>query len=105
MTPSEFYENIGTKSSFYKFLGLDKTHNLLIVNYCTLKNEMLKTRSFTDTESNVMVLSKDGSCILDNKIRGFIFAVEEGFIYTLIEESEKYFVIGKYQIVLYSEKL
>ncbi|MCX6149229.1 MAG: hypothetical protein NTX22_01750 [Ignavibacteriales bacterium] len=96
----DFFKNIVAQTSFYKFFAFDITNNLLFINYINQKFEMMKSRSYTDSESYLCAINKDGECIYDNKIEGYVFAIKDGYIYTVVEESDKYLLIYKYQIIL-----
>lgn len=100
MGSDEYYDKIATVTSYYKFLGMDKMNNVLVINYCTPKKEKKQTRSFTDTHNYLAILTSSGTCIYDGIIRGFVFAVEDGYIYTLIKEGDRFFTIGKYKICI-----
>lgn len=95
----KYYEEFITKSMYYQNLLFDEKNNLLYMNYCRMKNDVLYTKSFSDIDSYLIVFNSKNECIFDQPIEGYMAAVEDGYIYTVIKEEEE-FLMNKYIVKL-----
>ena len=99
MSGEKVYEEFITKTTFLKNFFFDNVNNLLYMNYNNSKKEQFYSKSLTDVENYLVVINEAGKCIYDGRIDGFMAAVEDGYIYTLVTEGDL-LVINKYQIKL-----
>jgi len=101
----EYYKKVILKTTFYKNVFFDSNKNLLYINYCNSHIEKLYSKSFTDTDSYLIVINNKEECIYDNKIEGYLVAVEDGYIYTHVKENLKKFVMNKYSLEINDKKI
>ncbi|MFA3784230.1 6-bladed beta-propeller [Melioribacteraceae bacterium 4301-Me] len=94
----KLYKVYYSRATYFYGLFFDPMTNLLLVGYRTLHADEYQTKSFLDADNYLFILNKNGECILDAKIPGYVAAADNGIVYVVVEESDEKLVILKYKI-------
>ncbi len=93
----ERFENFYSKISAYKKMFFDEKNKLLYICYYNLTEESIRYKTHIGVLSYLIVINSKYRCIYDDKIEGYMTAVENGYIYTVVNEGDT-LQLNKYSI-------
>jgi hypothetical protein len=87
-----------SKKTHFAHLFYDEKTDILSANYRTLKEDQYKSRSFLDADNYIWMINKDKTCVIDEKIPGYVADINDGLVYVVTEESDQLLKIMIYKI-------
>lgn len=77
----------------------DKKNKLVCLAYMNFPKEKVDYfNMLLNNDNYIMTFNEDGICVFDEEVAGYFYDIEEGYIYTCIEESQERIVLLKYKL-------
>ena len=97
MNSADKFEKWGSKLTFYRTMIYDNKNNLLNICYGKMRTTSMNSRSIADYDYYLIIINDKFEVIYDGKIDGSMVSIENGYIYTLVDDIDK-FIIHKYSV-------